>query len=821
MPRRVNPDRVARFRRLGTALALVLVSGTPVLHGSAAKRELALKYYQDAVAQRLDIETVPEGKRTPELYQKAIQAFRRVYRTSPQSSKADDSLLAIADIYARMGERFGAAPGAATYQVKAVQAYEFLIHEYPYSSLLDQARKKADALKQQIAATADKPAAIDAATAVEKPSPAPSAELAADRQAERVMPRSEPPPAPAKPGQAPSEIADVRHWSFPDFTRVVINLEAEPKVQAERLTEPDRIYFDLPNTKLGGDRKFRTVAVNDALVKRIRMAQTQASVTRVVIDLNADVQQSTSVLTNPTRLVVELRKWAAAQPAVASATNPEPVPPAKQTGQPEGSRSRAAAEQPAVAAVKSSALKAGENKLGENPAGSAAATKSIQSKPADSTVVAGSTPKLPPTAAATAPVEAATAKHPAVPFPAPSPAAVSAKTATSSILPPADTDNSAAIPPRPAKSISSGNSGSESNSEPRSDENPASPLPQRATSTKSSGSKRAAAPAPTPAAKATASVTDAAAVEPVLTAAVTAEPKPALPIAAPTAAPKSVRQKTVDSSKASGSSKTGDSSTEVASLPKMAAPKAADPTSRGERDLVRALGLKVSRVVIDAGHGGHDTGTIGPTGLLEKDLTLDVATRLGELIADRIGSEIVYTRSDDTFIPLGERTAMANEKGADLFISVHANSSRVRAVRGIETYYLNLTGDREALATAARENASSEKTIHELQDLVSKITLTEKISESREFASQVQHSLFTAVSRENATLRNRGVRTAPFVVLIGARMPSVLAEISFISNPRDEKLLKTPAYRQKIAEALYKGVAGYAGGLSSVEVAKK
>ena len=825
MPRRVNPDRVARFRRLGTALALVLVSGTPVLQGSAAKRELALKYYQDAVAQRLDIETVPENKRTPELYQKAIQAFRRVYRTSPQSSKADDSLLAIADIYAQMGERFGAAPGVATYQAKAIEAYEFLIHEYPYSSLLDQARKKADALKQQIAAApVDNPAALDAAGAVEKPSPAPSAEPVADRHAERVIPRSDPPAAPAKPGPALSEIADVRHWSFPDFTRVVINLEAEPTVQGERLTEPDRIYFDLPNTKLGGDRKFRTLAVNDALVKRIRMAQTQASVTRVVIDLNADVQQSTSVLTNPTRLVVELRRSAAA-PATASVRNSEPVLPARQLDQHEASRSRVAnsTEQPAVEAVKSPVAKPGENKLGENPAGPAAATKSTQAKPADSTVAAGITLKLPPSASLPAPMETAAAKHPAASALARSTAAVAAKTATSPTLPPADSDNlAAAIPPKPAKSISLGNSGSESNTGPRSAEGPEIPLPQRVASPKSSGSKRVAAPAAVPATKVPPSVTDAATVEPVLTAAVTAEAKPALPSAAvPTAAPKGARPKAVDTSKASGSSKTGDSSTEVASLPKLAAPKAADPTSRGERDLVRALGLKISRVVIDAGHGGHDTGTIGPTGLLEKDLTLDVATRLGDLIADRIGSEIVYTRSDDTFIPLGERTAMANEKGADLFISVHANSSRVRAVRGIETYYLNLTGDRDALATAARENASSEKTIHELQDLVSKITLTEKISESREFASQVQRSLFTAVARENATLRNRGVRTAPFVVLIGARMPSVLAEISFISNPRDEKLLKTPAYRQKIAEALYKGVAGYAGGLGSVEVAKK
>ena len=236
---------------------------------------------------------------------------------------------------------------------------------------------------------------------------------------------------------------------------------------------------------------------------------------------------------------------------------------------------------------------------------------------------------------------------------------------------------------------------------------------------------------------------------------------------------------------------------------------------------MRTLGLKIGRVVIDAGHGGHDTGTIGPTGLTEKELTLDVAKRLGDLIAERSGSEVVFTRTDDTFVGLEERTALANEKQADLFISVHANSSRLPAVRGVETYYLNLHADREAMEVASRENAASQKSIHELQDLVAKIALTEKISESREFAVQVQRALYSTVSRDNATLRNRGVRKAPFVVLIGARMPSVLAEISFLSNPRDEKLLKTPAYRQKIAGALYKGVAGYSSTLSRVEVAVK
>ena len=147
------------------------------------------------------------------------------------------------------------------------------------------------------------------------------------------------------------------------------------------------------------------------------------------------------------------------------------------------------------------------------------------------------------------------------------------------------------------------------------------------------------------------------------------------------------------------------------SPPKIAPPKAAQPDSRGERNLIRALGLKIGRVVIDAGHGGYDTGTIGPTGLMEKDLALDVATRLGALVSERIGSEVISTRTDDTFVPLEERTSLANEKQADLFISVHANSSRLARARGIETYYMNLTADRQALEVAARENAASQKSI--------------------------------------------------------------------------------------------------------------
>jgi N-acetylmuramoyl-L-alanine amidase len=247
----------------------------------------------------------------------------------------------------------------------------------------------------------------------------------------------------------------------------------------------------------------------------------------------------------------------------------------------------------------------------------------------------------------------------------------------------------------------------------------------------------------------------------------------------------------------------------------------ADNIRPGANTLTRALGLKIGRIVIDPGHGGHDTGTIGPTGLREKDVVLDVGLRLRKLLEKNLGSEVFMTRSDDTFIPLEERTAIANEKNADLFISIHANASRDRNARGIETYYLNFTSNPDALEVAARENATSQESVHQLQDLIKKIALTEKIEESRHFARLVQNSVYTDLEKDTGNLRNRGIKKAPFVVLIGANMPSILAEISFVSNPRDEKLLRKGSYRQKIAQALYDGILKYVATLGGVKVAEK
>ncbi len=640
-----QPLKSWRHRRTGPrVLGVLLLAGVIPAPGAAdpGKLEQAAQYYEQASAARAAVESLPQPERTLAAYLKSIQLYRSVYRTSPQSSKADDSLLAIGQLYEQMGGQIGPEP----HREKAAEAYRFLIREYPHSQFVKEARRKLEGLESVSAAA--RPVALPTES----------------------QPAAAPPPA-AERHQAQQVVA-IRHWSLPGLTRVVVDLEAEVSAKAERLANPDRVYFDLPNTRLSSGIKSRTLPVNDALVSQIRVAQTQLGVTRVVVDLTTDSAHSLTTLTNPPRLVLELKPRAAAA-AIRPAAPPD--------------------------------------------------------KPRETTVVEASPPK--------------------VSEPVPPPVTVRAET---TITPPPAPPPTQVKPPAPTSV------------EP---------------------------PVQAP-------------VEAPVHSKVQAKVVPPKPFLLPPPA-----LETNPPPRAGVSTRPG---------PK---PKAAQPTSRGERNLTRTLGLKIARVVIDAGHGGYDTGTVGPTGLMEKDLALDLALRLGTLVSERIGSEVVYTRTEDAFIPLEERTALANDRQADLFISIHANSSRASSTRGIETYYLNLTGDRYALEVAARENAAVQKSVHDLQELVTRITLTEKVTESREFAGQVQRSLHSAMSRESTALRNRGVRKAPFVVLIGAQMPSVLAEISFLSNPRDERLLKTVSYRQRIAEALFNGLAGYARTLSRLEVAAK
>jgi N-acetylmuramoyl-L-alanine amidase len=250
-------------------------------------------------------------------------------------------------------------------------------------------------------------------------------------------------------------------------------------------------------------------------------------------------------------------------------------------------------------------------------------------------------------------------------------------------------------------------------------------------------------------------------------------------------------------------------------------PRPAIRNSNGDRSLTRVLGLKLSRIVLDPGHGGHDQGTHSKSGLLEKDLVLDIAQRTAALLRERGGAEVILTRTDDTFLTLEERTRIANQAQADLFLSIHVNSSPIKSVAGVETYYLNFSASREDLDLATRENAATERTIADFQDVVAKIALRAKLDESREFALRLQQALQKTAAAQNKEAKDRGVKRAPFVVLIGAGMPAVLAEVGFLSNARDEELMKSGEHRDRIAAALAEGIAAYARTLSESQVASR
>jgi N-acetylmuramoyl-L-alanine amidase len=275
-------------------------------------------------------------------------------------------------------------------------------------------------------------------------------------------------------------------------------------------------------------------------------------------------------------------------------------------------------------------------------------------------------------------------------------------------------------------------------------------------------------------------------------------PAPAPPPKAVPAPPKPSPAATADSPAAADA---------VAAFPAAPTPSVPAANSDGKFSLSRQLGLGVSRVVLDAGHGGHDPGARA-NGVSEAELTLDVALRLQKLL-EKQGVEVIMTRSTDVFIPLEERTRIANRAEADLFLSIHANASRNSKAHGVETYFLNFATSPDAEAVAARENAGSVQSMHKLPEIVRAITLNNKIDESRDFAEMVQKSMVRRLSTRNRNLRDIGVKQAPFVVLIGASMPSVLAEMSFVTNKQEAGLLKTGAYRQHIAEALLDGIVKY------------
>ena len=255
--------------------------------------------------------------------------------------------------------------------------------------------------------------------------------------------------------------------------------------------------------------------------------------------------------------------------------------------------------------------------------------------------------------------------------------------------------------------------------------------------------------------------------------------------------------------------------------PSLPAPAAPSRNSNGAFSLARQLGLGISRIVIDPGHGGHDPGAQAFS-LSEANLVLDIALRLEALLRKEPGVEVVMTRRADVFIPLEERTEIANRDGADLFLSIHANASRNKRATGIETYYLNFASNPEAEQVAARENSTSSRTMHNLSDIVQAIALNTKLDESKDLARLVQDSMVKRLRPQYKSLRNLGVKQAPFVVLVGAQMPSVLTEVSFITNRTEASMLGKPVYRQRLAQALFDAITRYQRSLkTAVAVAQR
>jgi N-acetylmuramoyl-L-alanine amidase len=698
----------------------------------------------------------PAQDRTRHDYQRVIDAYRHVYFGSPTSSKADASVVAVAELQVEMGRRFDDNKILQA----AVKQYEFLrreypgskyrfdalftigeiykedlgdpeeaqatfkefLHRYPRNRLADDARKAIVGLKQD-------------ADGLQKK------EEAAKREAEKYQRAADLPGKPLNAGNTPvakmdartdardadangEEDADsgtgavagdddanlprvtgIRHWSTPDYTRVAIDLEEDIHFDSQRIDHPDRIFFDLQGTKLASTLVGKSFDVDDGFLKKIRVAQFKPGKTRVVLEVDDLSAYDAFLLSNPSRLIIDIHGKNSARETRRG------VPPSDDT-------------------LSTRAMGTGVGKLAKLEAADLSS---------DADVPAESAPLPAPKVENTKP----TVKTVTI-----------GKTPVKKIIEAGDDDDAKS----PKKSVA------------RSVEDLRPDVPASLDSTTNTAEDSASAAIPEP---------------------------------------KTVTSRTKGKHK-STSSPAGDFDI-----------REARPTAAGDRSLIRALGLKIGKIVIDPGHGGHDTGTIGPEGLLEKDLVVDVGRRLGKLLDTRLGAEVVYTRKDDTFIPLETRTAIANQERADLFVSIHANSSRDPSARGVETYYLNFTSSPDAMEVAARENAVSEKSIHELGDLVKKIALKEKIEESHEFASNVQQALQSGLALRNAGVRDRGVKKAPFIVLIGANMPSILAEISFVSNPADERKLQTPEYRQRIAESLYRGIAKYVSGLSGVKVATR
>jgi N-acetylmuramoyl-L-alanine amidase len=568
-----------------------------VRYERALARESPLRTRLDA-----DTELTPaERADTLREVSRLVTAYEGIVRRFPRSGYSDNALWQAANLTDTAYRRFARADDRA----RAMRFYGWLVREYPSSPYVRRARSQMAGLEQaKSVEAAVQPALSVPEPPVAAPTSVPVPTLtSAYAEAEPVM----------SPGGSRAVLGGIQRAVLANTVRVTLELDREVAYHEERISGPDRVFFDLKGAQLAPELVDAVLSYPDDIVRQVRTGRHPNGTVRVVLDLDGVARYSVFTLYNPFRLVIDCERAVAAPPRQATVTIPERVT--------------------------------------SGPAGNAT----------DATA-----PGTPPS----------TSVAPAVPV------------AT------------------------------------RAEVRPAASLP-------------AAAVADPP-------------------------PAPALPAS----------------------------------------------NAAGGFSLSRQLGLRVSRIVIDPGHGGRDPGSMAH-GLREADLTLDVALRLEKLFQQEDGVEVVLTRRTNVYVPLEERTAIANRESADLFLSIHANASRNTAARGVETYYLSFASSPDAEAVAARENSASERTMHALPDIIKAIALNNKLDESKDLAAIVQETMTTRLRRSNRNLRNLGVKKAPFVVLIGAGMPSVLAEMSFLTNRQEAQLLKTAGYKQRIAEALHEAVMRY------------
>ncbi len=788
-------------------MLLAFSAGPGYAHARTHHNEAwARDHFATAERMREALNGRPQGDRSRHDYQRVLNSYRNVYFGAPASSKADPSVVAVAETLVEMGRRFDddkvlneavaqykflrkEYPGSkyrcdALFTIgeiyrddlndadQARGVFQDFLHRYPHNRLVEDAQQAIVELDRERAAEkkaagqqkpgkevagkgmAPKDFGKDGRTSAHSKAE-PATDLIADAKddSERDLKGDSARGSSDAPSRHQPRVTGIRHWSTPDYTRVAIDLESEIKFDSRRIANPDRIFFDLRNTKLASTLVGKTFDVDDGFLKKVRVAQFQPGRTRVVLEVDDLSDYDAFLLPNPYRLIIDIHgkdfhardnhgNDAMAERGKMPANDSDDVeePPTVETKD-LAAKAAAAKAEVSKASVPNSSVPKSELKADLKALAGKPITQHEQLHESQEMVSKDS-------------AEAASA-----------PAKGTSGIVKKVIVEADDSDEDQTPPVKAAKSRGHRVHASSGQAEVAREANSVNP---NSANPDFVGEN---------------------------------------PVVANSGQPGAIVGK---SASRLGSNRASDLHI-----------REARPTASGDRSLIRALGLKIGRIVIDPGHGGHDTGTIGPEGLQEKDLVLEVGRRLGSMLESRLGAQVVYTRKDDTFIPLETRTAIANQQRADLFISIHANSSHDSAARGVETYYLNFTSSPEALEVAARENAVSEKSIYELQDLVKKIALKEKIEESREFAGDVQESLHSGLAAKSPAIRNRGVKKAPFIVLIGANMPSILAEISFVSNPADEHRLETSEYRQRIAESLYRGIAKYVDGLSGVKLASK